>query len=83
MYTETLLVNSEKSKNNCDRYAGSLRFYDSSITLTTATMSTDFSKICRRPSGTIWFVHDIDMVLDVDQDNRWDNKWQFTIKGVG
>ena len=32
---------------------------------------------------TTWFVHDCNTLLDVDQYNRWCNKWQSMIKGAG
>ena len=31
---------------------------------------------------TTRFVHDIDVLLDVDKDTRWCNKWRFTSKDV-
>ena len=46
-------------------------------------MPADFSKICKRPSMTTWFVHDCAPLLDVDRGNRWCSKWQSTIKVVG
>jgi len=80
--TETLLVNSKILKSNCSRCAGSLRFCDLSIIPTTAKMSTNFSKTYERLSATTWFVRGCETLLNVDRDNRWYNKWRFTIKGV-
>ena len=31
---------------------------------------------------TTRFVHDLDALLDVDEDDRWCNKWRFTSKDV-
>ena len=60
------LVNSKISRNNCGRWAGSLFLCDTSIMLKTVAMSADFSRIYKKLLTTTWFVHDCDVLLDVN-----------------
>ena len=55
---------------------------DSSIMPKMVKMSMGSSKIYGKPSATTWFVRDRDTLLEVDQGNRWCNKWRSTIKDV-
>ena len=61
---------------------GSLYFCRLPTVFKTVKMSVGFLRIYKRLSMTTWFVHHYDSLPDIDQDNRWCNRWKSTIKGV-
>lgn len=79
---EFLPVGSRILKHNCGLCSRSQGRGDLLTMSKTAKRFPGSSKIYKKLSPTTRLVHDLAVVLGVNQDSRWSNKWRSTSKGA-